>query len=127
MPETVTRRGILGQAAAAPLAGVVATPSLALAAQPADPHPAWLQEALAKVAWIDASTDEEDPDEEKALQMHAAYTELLERILVTPARTIAGAAAQVRAAAHIYDNGCEIDSGMLRLALHTLDCHAVRA
>src|SRR3954451_17653435 len=92
-----SRRALLAGAASTP---VLALPAIAAVAaeQPVDPHPAWLAEWRDLIEWQD-TTRTGGRDLEQLLQDHRTL-ELEGMIGGTPARTLAGGAAQLRVADH---------------------------
>src|SRR5689334_3155623 len=96
--RTTSRRALL--AGAALVAPAALLPAIAAAAEngASDPHPAWLAEWRALIEWQDTA-DTGGRDLEQFPQYHRAL-ELEGMIGGTPARTLAGVAAQLRVADH---------------------------
>ena len=112
-------------AASAPLAALAA--GSALAAEPVDPHPAW----LAELETLRERDRRGDMTDEEVDVLAGRMTELEELIGETPSGTFAGAVAQVRAAFVMLDDGGSVnldrDTEALENALATLDALAGRA
>src|SRR4051794_4365017 len=93
-----TRRALLASAALVAPASLLPTIAAVAAEQPIDPHPAWLAEWRALIEWQD-TTHTGGRDLEQFWQYHRTL-ELEGMIGGTPARTLAGVAAQLRVADH---------------------------
>src|SRR5689334_8399124 len=115
-----SRRALLAGAASAP---VLALPAVAAAAgQAPDPHPAWFAEWRATVDSFNAPGavfEDDGPQYRRILELEELAAE-------TPARTVAGAAAQVRLARAFIEQYGSLgdgvnDEAMLANALVTLD------
>jgi hypothetical protein len=89
--HTHNRRSILARLAAVPMAAV--TPGVTLAGE-ADPHPAWWCEAVELREWLDAPEQDVIEDIGRT-EPFARMCDLHDLIATTPARTAAGAAAQL--------------------------------
>ncbi len=100
--EIANRRTALAQLAAG--AAVVTVPGCALAAEPADLHPAWWREAVALREWLDAPEQEEIEDHART-EPFARMCELHDLIATTPASTAAGAAVQLAYVVYVLQ-GC---------------------
>jgi hypothetical protein len=102
-PETVahgSRRNVLSRLA---IASVVAAASAAAIAGETDPHPAWWREAIALRNWLDAPEQEEIEDVGRAAPF-ARMCDLHDLIALTPARTAAGAAAQLAYVVYLIEH-----------------------
>lgn len=129
--EAHTRRKLLASAASGVAAAVVAAPpavavSAGILPLPADPHPAWHAEWERLIAHMDgpagASFDciSEMPE-------WARHLELEERICRTPARTAAGALAQLRTLGRYFQPENGRDAAAMANLVGTLEALAARA
>ena len=89
--ETISRRTTLGRLATA--SAVAAAPGVTIAAE-VDPHPSWWRDAVALREWLDAPEQDEIEDIGRT-EPFARMCDLHDLIATTPARTAAGAAAQL--------------------------------
>jgi hypothetical protein len=93
-----SRRTLLASAALAAPASLLPAIAAVAAGKESDPHPAWHAEWAALIEWQD-TTPLGGRDLDQSPQCHRAL-ELEELIGGTPARTLAGVAAQLRIADH---------------------------